>query len=548
MTAVRKWLLLPVLIGLLAVSSISAGKPVDPGRPSDATGIDRAREVADDHANFFFTSPNVVGVGVTLTEGGQAAVLVMTAGADDGIVSELDGVPVVHKVTGALTALEGHPTPTDSFARPVPIGISTGNEGECSAGTIGARVKDAAGKLFALSNNHVYALENAAPIGSQVLQPGRFDLYDAGTNPDCDFADPADVLGQLSAFEPLKFKGGFGNKIDAAIASVKAADLRTATPAQGYGTPKSDTVSAVLNEAVQKFGRTTSLTTGTITGINVRVRVGYTSGTAGFSDQIVVQSATAGPVIGPGDSGSLLVTDPAASPVGLMFAGNSSGSMAIANRIDLVLDAFNVTIDGQAVLDVTAPSLASAEVDGTSLVLAYDEALDATSVPATGAFSVGAQSVTDVAVDGANVTLTLSPGADFGDSVTVSYTAVDAGGSPIRDATGNEAADLVNRAVTNNTPNPNVGGVTVLSVAPSVGPPDARLDVTVTGTGFQTGATLDFGAGVQVRRVKVVSDTEITAGLRIRRDAAEGSRDVTVANEDGSSGTLSGGFTVAQNN
>jgi len=345
MTAIRKWLLLPVLIGLLATTSISAGRPLDPGRPSEATGIDRAIEVADNNANFLLASPNVVGVGVTLAANGQAAVLVLTAEKDGDLPSELGGVSVVERVSGALTALQTPSSPTDSFARPVPIGISTGNEGECSSGTIGARVKDAAGNLFALSNNHVYALENAASIGSKVLQPGRLDLYDAVDNPTCGFSDE-DVLGQLSAFEQIKFRGGFSNKIDAAIASVTSASLGTATPADGYGTPSSDTVSAVLGQAVQKYGRTTSLTNGTITGINVKVRINYTSGTAGFSDQIIIESP--GAVILPGDSGSLLVTDDAAennNPVGLMFAGNSSGTMAIANRIDLVLAAFDVTID-----------------------------------------------------------------------------------------------------------------------------------------------------------------------------------------------------------
>ena len=158
---------------------------------------------------------------------------------------------MVHNVTGALTALQAPPAPTDRWERPVPIGVSTGNEGECSSGTIGVRVKGAGGALFALSNNHVYALENAAPIGSQVLQPGRFDLYDPDTNPSCSFSG-TDVLGQLSAFEPLKFRGGFGNKIDAAIASVTADDLGTATPVDGYGTPQSDPVAAVLGQAVQK--------------------------------------------------------------------------------------------------------------------------------------------------------------------------------------------------------------------------------------------------------------------------------------------------------
>ncbi len=154
---------------------------------------------------------------------------------------------VVERVSGAFKALQTPSSPTDSFARPVPIGISTGNEGECSAGTIGARVKGAAGNLFTLSNNHIYALENAASISSKVLQPGRFDHYDAVDNPICEYSD-ADVLGQLSAFEQIKFRGGFSNKIDAAIASVTTASLGTATPAYGFGPPppSSDTVPAVL--------------------------------------------------------------------------------------------------------------------------------------------------------------------------------------------------------------------------------------------------------------------------------------------------------------
>ena len=45
---------------------------------------------------------------------------------------------------------------------------------ECSAGTLGARVK-AGAHLYVLSNNHVLALEDDAPIGSDILQPGRYD-------------------------------------------------------------------------------------------------------------------------------------------------------------------------------------------------------------------------------------------------------------------------------------------------------------------------------------------------------------------------------------
>ena len=79
--------------------------------------------------------------------------------------------------------------------------------------------------------------------------------------------------------------------------------------------------------------------------VSVAVDVGYTSGTAHFVDQIIVQAVE--PFLGPGDSGSLLVTDPDRNPVGLLFAGNETGTFAVANRIDLVLARFGATIDGE---------------------------------------------------------------------------------------------------------------------------------------------------------------------------------------------------------
>ena len=52
-------------------------------------------------------------------------------------------------------------------------------------------------------------------------------------------------------------------------------------------------------------------------------------------------------------------------------------------------------------------------------------------------------------VSGTDVTLTLSPGVASADTVTVSYTA---GADPIQDIAENDAADLVNTPVANNTP------------------------------------------------------------------------------------------------
>ncbi|MDE0023132.1 MAG: SwmB domain-containing protein, partial [Spirochaetaceae bacterium] len=110
----------------------------------------------------------------------------------------------------------------------------------------------------------------------------------------------------------------------------------------------------------------------------------------------------------------------------------------------------------QAVDNATAqaPALEGAVVVGATLTLLYDEALDETSVPATGDFAVtvaeSARGVSGVAVSGATVALTLASAVTAGQAVTVSYTK---GTNPIRDTHANhyEAADLSEEAVDNHT-------------------------------------------------------------------------------------------------
>ena len=63
--------------------------------------------------------------------------------------------------------------------------------------------------------------------------------------------------------------------------------------------------------SVQKYGRTTGLTKGTITAVNATVLVGYTTGVAQFVHPIIVDVSGKGAFIKSGNSGSLLVTGPA---------------------------------------------------------------------------------------------------------------------------------------------------------------------------------------------------------------------------------------------
>jgi hypothetical protein len=342
----RRRLFQVLLAALVAVCFLVFSK-VSWAQGNSDNAFARVKEVQERYTERLMATEGVVGTAVGLDDQDQQVVLVLLAHAGvAGLPEELEGITVRPVVTGQIEALKrgGKPgssiDPTKWFPRPVPIGVSTGNATSVSAGTISCRVKDGSG-VYALSNNHVYALENSAPPGSEVLQPGRYDGGIPGT----------DHLGYLTQFVPIVFSTSASNTVDAAIATTTTSLLGQATPADGYGTPSSTTQAPQLNLAVQKYGRTTSLTKGTVTGVNATINIGYSSGTARFVHQIIVQSKS--PFIKAGDSGSLLVTnDGNASPIGLLFAGNNSGKYAVANDIGDVLAAFSalgyqISIDGQ---------------------------------------------------------------------------------------------------------------------------------------------------------------------------------------------------------
>ncbi|MDX1577817.1 MAG: PKD domain-containing protein, partial [Gemmatimonadota bacterium] len=238
-------------------------------------------------------------------------------------------VPVA---TGLIVA--GDVNDPTTKERPAPNGFSIGHP-DITAGTLGMIVKNAAGDRFIMSNNHVLANSNDANIGDASLQPGPFD---GGTS--------ADQIGTLADFVPIDFSGA-NNTVDAAISSVNGSDVTASTPSYAYGPPGTATTTAFVGQGVQKFGRTTGHTTGTVAETNVTVDVCYeTRGPfmcaklARFVDQFTVSD---GSFSDGGDSGSLIVTDDAnANPVGLLFAGSSTRT--IANPIDDALNAFGVAV------------------------------------------------------------------------------------------------------------------------------------------------------------------------------------------------------------
>jgi len=331
------------MLFVVLAAGVATGEP-----PSAPPGLERAIAAQEKHTDRLLTTPGVVGTAVGLGADGQPVVKIYTAGAGvPGLPHRLDGVPVEVEVTGELVA---------QSTRPAPIGVSSGSERliiyrgrlYCTVGTIAARVKDSANNVYALSNAHVYALEGSDTQGTvrtgvngdRSLQPGRVDMTDQACGSQNEIE--AAVIGTLWSYVPIVVSRKASNTVDAAIARVSVSDVGTATPADGYGVPSATTVLPSLGLPVQKYGRTTGLTAGTVTGVNATVIITYDKGQARFVDQVIVQGS-GGSFSAAGDSGSLIVSQNGNFPVALLFAGSSSTT--IGNRIDLVLGAFPVTID-----------------------------------------------------------------------------------------------------------------------------------------------------------------------------------------------------------
>jgi hypothetical protein len=344
-------LLLWVGASVFASSLASAqGAPAAPG------SFQQAREIHQRRAQGLFRNSRVVATGVGISAAGKPIIKVyIESGSAADIPAQLEGVPVDVTLSGRIVASRGacnsenaDPTAcrpdeprappgtsgaTDRYARPVPIGVSTGHT-NITAGTIGCSVQVGCHN-YALSNNHVFADEGAAVLGDDILQPGPIDGGSA----------PADIIGTLYDFEPIVFSTSANNIMDAALIATDSTLVGAATLGDGYDLPRTTPIDAVPGMNVMKYGRTTEFTSGSVDAVDATVNVGYDSGTARFIGQIIIRP---GQFSAGGDSGSLIVVEGGVDnrrPVGLLFAG--SNVVTIANPIAPILQRFNAVIDGE---------------------------------------------------------------------------------------------------------------------------------------------------------------------------------------------------------
>jgi hypothetical protein len=252
------------------------------------------------------------------------------------IPATIRGMPTDVVETGRFFALA---TPiAQTRLRPAKGGCSVGfrftgtNAGFVMAGTFGALVKDAAGKRYILSNNHVLANENALPRGSPIFQPGLLDNGNPAT----------DQVAKLSKFVRIRVSPT-ANHVDAAIAELLTPSLavRTILPKVGQLSSPAP-VPAAVGMTVHKHGRTTGYRRGHVVDVAADVNVGYDFGTARFVDQMLIVGDGGLSFSDAGDSGSLIVDRKTRRATGLLFAGSSSHT--IANHVANVVAALKISL------------------------------------------------------------------------------------------------------------------------------------------------------------------------------------------------------------
>jgi uncharacterized repeat protein (TIGR02059 family) len=140
--------------------------------------------------------------------------------------------------------------------------------------------------------------------------------------------------------------------------------------------------------------------------------------------------------------------------------------------------------------DTTAPVRGSSVVFGSTVELTYNEPLDTGSVPATTSYAPlvngGARGVSNVAVAGSVVTLTLASPVVASDTVTLSYTAPAT--NPVQDVAGNDAASFSGVAVANQTQPPPGGGTLTFTASH-----DAQVRSSTPTSNFGTLTTIRVG-------------------------------------------------------
>ena len=280
---------------------------------------------------------------------------VPTLSTSDGVTNDMVTVTATSVASPSATGTSivyVKPLSQNALTAPVSLGSSGSSVGAtcptfCFGGTLGSLITRGIPPVqYILSNNHVLGLSDAAVAGQAVTQPGEIET-------ECETAGTITVA-TFTSFVALSPQPT--TPVDVAIAQVMNGEVDTTGKilelgAVSGGVPQPGQVvsgsgmAASVGEALAKSGRTTGLTCASVESIGLLVDVSYSKGCATttsfdvhYTNQISLGGQSNGDnFIAEGDSGSLAVDEATATPVALMFAGDSSSS--VGNPVSAVLTA-----------------------------------------------------------------------------------------------------------------------------------------------------------------------------------------------------------------
>lgn len=344
-------ILLIVVLLFMGAASVSASKPED---------LKKAREWAEEN---LLPVEGITGISHA-EEPARLIVYIENEKFRSKVPQEIKGFKTEVVVVGRIKALSVaelespavseiaqyvEPVSRTGVVRPIVGGVSCGvpeeDFGGKMAGTLGIVTPY---DDYILSCAHVIAMDknaNFLPIDTTVLQPGT---YDGGTLDNS--------IGKLHKYISITFGYKGKNYADAAIATIDTGidylkgELLAGDNQNTYSIDIHPT-DVIAGDAVRKSGRTTEVTTGSVTDTQATVRVWYTSTKyAKFYDQILVVQ----PFIDSGDSGSLV--DKGGGLVGLAFAG--SDTIAVICKAKYIIDGLGIALGPPAPdIDVSPTSI-----------------------------------------------------------------------------------------------------------------------------------------------------------------------------------------------
>ncbi|MBB5788262.1 hypothetical protein [Jiangella mangrovi] len=278
--------------------------------------------------------PRTYGVAVRTFGTSELAQAVVEAGRE--LAGDQCDVRDVGVVRAHTVTQQWDPADLQQRHRPLRPGLSVSHL-DVTAGTIGGFVVPASdgdgGGVLVLSNNHVLADSDRGRPGDVIVQPG---VADGG-------APAADRIGVLDGVVALDEVAP--NLVDAATARL---DDGVEMSADYPGGPLTGWVAVTDDVAVEKAGRTTGLTQGRVSAIEIDgISVQYPSGVLEFDDQIEVTGGGRDGFSSGGDSGSVVYRPDTMQAVGLLFAGSDTGGpdgqgLTYCNPIGTVLEKLGV--------------------------------------------------------------------------------------------------------------------------------------------------------------------------------------------------------------